>query len=384
MARNHYAQNPCAVLLLSAWLGACGGGENDKVQPEKRGAPPPPATTATTSGSAAVVTCTRASADDELAKTFLPAKSEGFCLDPKEADKSFGKGAREPLEKIADLFDGEAKNYEDYGVERVVHARYIAEAGGPVSIDVNASKFASDAAAYAMFTKRVVGDGDPADEATPKATEGGGAAALGIGNAYLWRGPWLLEIVYNDDAATPDKLAQDGKRVLAPFVKAIGEKLPGEKSPPAEVALLPAEGRIPMGMRYRLSGPFPGAAGDVDHPAKDAIGGAVGYYLDGTKRYRVSVVERADDAAAKAVYAAAAKSEGSKSVAGAGDEATTYDWKEGALKGNVAVARKGKRVVAVWDELRVMRGGMSDDERAKLTLSPDEKKQKLTAIAEKL
>lgn len=366
-------------VLVSVSLFACGGEGDGKSEPERRGAPPPPKT-ATASAGATPVACTRAAVDDDLAKAFLPGKFDGFCLDPKEGDKSFGKGAGEPLEKIADLFDGESKNYEDYGVDRVIHVRYVAESGGPVSIDVNASRFTTDRGAYAMFTKRVVGDGDPADEATPKSTPGAGAAALGIGNAYVWRGPWLLEVVYNDDAATPEKLDQDSKRVLGSFVKSVGDKLAGETNPPAEVALLPTDLRLPMGVRYRLAAAFPGLAGDPDHPGKDAVPGAVGYYREGDKRFRVTVVESADDAAAKQLFGVAAKSAGASSVADLGDEATLYEWKEGALEGTVVVARKGKRIAAVWDELRVMRGGMPEADRAKLTLTTDQKKLKLTSI----
>lgn len=369
-----------AGALLLAYLG-CGGEEPTQAGPEKRGAPPPPA-----ASSAAMATpqCTRQAASDEVAKVFLPGKLEGFCLDPSEPDKSFGQGTKEPLEKIADLFDGEAKNYEDYGVTRVVHARYVAEAGGGVSIDVHASKFTSDTAAYAMFTKRVVSDGDPANDATPKATPGGGAATLGVGNAYLWRGPWLLEIVYNDDTATPVKLEQDSRRVLGPLVKAIGELVPGEVKPPAEVALLPSDDRVPMGVRYYLAGAVPGTGADPDVPAKGSLAGAVGYYRSGDKRFRVTLVAPTDEAAAKSAFAALTKAAGAKAAAGVGDEAVAFGWKEGALEGSVLVARKGARVVALWDELRVLRGGMPEAERAKLLLSAEEKQKKLTTLLEKL
>ncbi len=367
--------------LVTCWLG-CGGGEEQQAQPERRGSPPPPAAS---SAASAPIGCTRQAADDELAKVFLPAKVEGFCLDPNEPDKSFGQGTKEPLEKIADLFDGEAKNYEDYGVTRVVHARYAREGGGAVSIDVNASKFGSDAAAYAMFTKRVVGDGDPADDATPKPTEGGGAATLGVGNAYLWRGPWLLEIVYNDDSATPDKLEKDASRVLAALVKIVGEKIPGDTKPPAEVALLPSGDRLPMGVRYRLAAALPGIGGDPDAPAKGSPAGAVGYYRAGDKRYRVTVIERGDEDAAKAIFSASMKAAGAAPVADKiGDEAGQLEWKEGPLSGSLVFARKGKRVVAIWDELRVLRGGMPAAERDKRVLSADEKKKQLSAMLEKL
>lgn len=364
------------LLSLSLVLAACGDPEGAKPAPDKRGAPPPPPAAA--SSGAAPITCTRESLQDDQAKVFLPAKHDAYCLDPKEADQSFGKGTPQALEKIADLFDGESKNYEDYGVERVVHARYVAQAGGPTSIDVNASRFATDAAAYAMFTKRVVGDGDPADEATPKEAKAGGAAALGVGNAYLWRGPWLLEIVYNDDTATPDKLAKDSEKVLGSFVRVVGEKIPGDTNLPPVVALLPMPAdRLPMGVRYRLDAAFPGLGGEPDHPAKDGVPGAVGYYTRDGKRFRVTVVKAADEAKAKEIFQRAAKNKGAAAVPGVGDEATKYEWTEGALTGSILVARKGDRVVAVYDELRVLRGGMPEADRAKLTFTAEEKQKAL-------
>ena len=205
-----------------------------------------------------------------------------------------------------------------------------------------------------------------------------GAAALGIGNAYVWRGAWLLEIVYNDDRATPDALDRDSKRVLGPLVKSIAAKVPGATEPPPEVALLPSPDRIPMGVRYRLAVPFPGLPGDPDEPPKDAVGGAVGYYASSGKRYRVTIVDLDAEADAKKLGGEAAKQPGDETVA-AGDEAYRYAFKEGALTGEVVVARKGDRLVAVWDELRVLRGGMPEDERAKLTLTAEEKKDKALA-----
>lgn len=380
MARRWLSWGLC-VLGATTWMVACGDKkDNAGVGPERRGSPPPPAA-APASASASARACTREIADDR-AKAFLPGRAAGFCLDPKDGDKSFGKGTPNPLEAIADLFDGESKNYEDYGVGRVVHARYVAERGS-TSIDVNASEFVSERNAYAMFTKRVVGDGDPADEATPKKAEMGAdaIAVLGTGNAYVVRGKWLLEVVYNDDTATPAQLERDGNKALTELLSAIVAKIPGASPSPPEVAALPAPDRIPMGVRYRLAVPFPGLAGEVDRPDANSVGGAVGYYRSGERRYRISAVKLADEAAAKSLFDQATKQPGATAREGAGDQATRYTFKEGALEGEVLVARKGNAVYAVWDELRVLRGGMPDAERAKLSLTSDDKLAKLKELA---
>jgi hypothetical protein len=318
------------------------------------------------------VTCTRTAITNEVARDIFPAKLEGFCLDPKEEEKSFGKGTKQSLEKIADLFDGASKNYEDAGVDHVVQLRYVPERGGASSIDIVASRYAAPGGAYAMFTRRVVGDGDPADDATATSTPGGGAAALGTGNAYLWAGSWLLEIVYNDDALTPDQLEAAAKKTLAPIVQTLGARLPGATTPPAEVALLPTEHRLPLGVRYALADAIMAGVGPMP--------GAVGYFRDGDRRYRVTAMEPADEAAAKSAFATLAKTKGAAPVRGLGDEAVSFSWNEGPLTGEGIAARKGKRVYAVQDELRVLRNGMPDAERSKLVLTLEDKTKRLADL----
>lgn len=364
------------ALLLHAT--GCGDGRTtvEGSSVARRGAPPPPAASST-----GPVTCTRTALTDALAKDFLPPKLSGkttFCLDPKEPDTSYGAKASEPLEKIADLYDGESKVYEDFGADHVVDVRYVAEAGGAASLALHATRFNSAKGAYAMYTKRVVTDGDPATDVTSRSTDAGGAqAVLGVGNAYVWKGSWLVEIVYNDDTLSTDQLEKVGTAELAGIVKEIGAKLPGDSTVPPEIAALPGPSRLPLGLRLLLAAPFPGIAGDPDHPSKDAVPGGVGYYKDGDKRYRVSVVEAADEAAAKALLATASKSKTAKPLAGIGEEALELTWNEGPLLGRSVTARKGKRIVAVYDELRVLRDGMKDDERAKQTLTAEEMKKKL-------
>src|SRR5690606_37770840 len=159
----------------------------------------------------------------------FPSKADGFCLDPNGSDKAFGEGAPQHLDGICDLFDGECEIYKRHGVERVVEARDVDGGGTAATIDVYLSRFGSRDAAYAMFTKRVVGDVDPAHPDTPDPIEAGGAAALGIGNAYLWKGSHLVEITYNDSAATSvDQVQKKANALLPPLVKAFADKLPGE------------------------------------------------------------------------------------------------------------------------------------------------------------
>ena len=64
-------------------------------------------------------------------------------------------------------FDGECEVYKRFGLDRVVVLRYVDGSGAPNSVEVNLSRFKTADGAYAMFTKRVVADGDPA-QATVK------------------------------------------------------------------------------------------------------------------------------------------------------------------------------------------------------------------------
>lgn len=309
---------------------------------------------------------------DAQSAPFLPRVSGNFCLDPNGGDKAFGENAPLPLDQICDLFDGECEIYKGYNVRRVLEARYVDGSGSAATIDVHLSKFGSTESAYAMFTKRVVGDGDPADEATPRPVEGGGQGALGVGNAYLWKGLYLAEITYNDAAAAEAAVRAAGDQVLPPLVKEIGTKIPGETAPPLAVAALPKEGLLPLGVRYITK----------DLLDVDGVGaGAFGYYREGEKRFRMAAVVRGDVDQAKDVLATLAKQPGAVKEKGIGEGAVRFMHREGKGGEGIAVewlfARSGKAVLGIGDELRVLRTGMTADEVAKVSLPKDAKIERL-------
>ncbi|MDI1477762.1 DUF6599 family protein [Polyangium sp. y55x31] len=352
-------------LLALALVSAC---KNE----EPRGAAPPPppaAKPAACAGGGGTLS-------DAQSAAFFPRTTANFCLDPNGGDKTYGEGGSLPLDQICDMFDGECEIYKGFGVRRVVELRYVDGGGSAATIDVHLSKFGSTEGAYAMFTKRVVGDGDPAGEDTPRPIEGGGAAALGLGTAYLWRGAHLAEITYNDEAAAEPAIKALGDKLLAPLVKEIGAKLPGETALPPAAAALPEANRIPLGVRV---------------VTKDLLGipstggGAFGYYKDGDKRYRFAVMVRADDEQAKDVLATLGKGPGAQKEKGIGDGAVRFMSKEGEAPAvEWIVARTGSRLVGIGDEVRVLRSGMTADEVTKVSLGKDEKIARLKdAIAKK-
>ncbi|MGK4006389.1 DUF6599 family protein [Sorangium sp. So ce1036] len=361
-ARGRLARLVGAGVLAAALSAGCSKKE------ERQGAPPPPAPAARPDACADG----GGTLNDAASAPFFPRTTGGFCLDPNGAAKAFGESAPLPLDSICDMFDGECEIYKGFGVRRVVEARYVSGAGGTATVDVHLSKFGSTEGAYGMFTKRTVGDGDPADEATPRPIEGGGAAAMGIGNAYLWRGQYLAEITYNDEALAEATLKAASEKVLPGLVKEMGEKLPGEPSLPPAALALPGDSRIPLGIRYETR----------DVLGVDGAGpGAFGYYKEGDKRYRVLAVVRDDVDQAKDVLSTLAKQPGAVREKGIGGGAVRLMHKEGEGPATEWLfARADKAVYGVGDESRVLRNGMTADEHAKVTLEKDAKAARLKKL----
>ncbi len=346
---------PALGLLLG--LAACSKSEEPRREPPP---PPPPARAATCASPGKVA--------DVASAPFFPATSGGFCLDPNGGEKTFGDGASQPLDHICDLFDGECEIYKGYGARRVVNVRYVDGGGSPATVELYLTKFSTTEGAYAMFTRRVVGDGDPAEASTPKPTVGGGAAALGLGNAYLWRGLFLVELTYNNEAANEAAIKAAGDKLLPPLVRELGEKLPGDIALPASAAALPKPEMLPLGIRLSTK----------DLLSETGVGaGAFGYYRVAEKRFRVAALSRADDDQAKDVLATLAKLPGSSKEKSAGEGFVRFMHKGDGAPTEWVFARAGKLVLGVGDEARVLRSGMSAEEHAKVTLGRDEKIERL-------
>lgn len=355
---------PSLVALSLIACVAC----NRSEEPPRRGPPPPPVKTAAPGACASG----GGKMADAASAPFFPTVTSGYCLDPHGNDKTFGEAASLPLDNICtDVFDGECEIYKGFGVRRVVEARYVDGGGTPATIDVHLSKFATSEGAYAMFTKRVVGDGDPADSATPKPIEGGAAAALGLGNAYLWRGLYLAEITYNNETAAEAAIKAASEKLLPPLVKEMGGKIPGEPALPPAAASLPKEGQIPLGVRFL----------NKDLLGVDGIGaGALGYYREGDKRWRVASIVRADQDQAKDVLTTLGKVTGAVKEKGLGDGTVRLMRKDGSAETEWIFARAGKSVVGVGDEARVQKSGMTKEEHAKVSLTKDEKLDRLKKL----
>jgi hypothetical protein len=324
---------------------ACHTAGCQKERAVERGAPPPPIASskpgACASGGGTV--------KDSVSAAFFPRTAGDYCVDPNGEARAFGESAPNSLDAVCtELFDGECEVYKSFGLRRVVTLRYIDGKGSPGAVNVNLSRFASAEGAYGFFTKRVVADADPA-ETVPAALDAGGAAALGSGIAYVWRADMVAELSYTNELEPPDQLKASAQRALPPIAKAMGEAMPGDAHLPKAVSVLPIANRLPMGISYA---------------AKDLLGiagtgpGALGFYREGSQRYRVFALTRADEDSAKDVLKTLRKMDGAKALKDTGVDAVVLamrDEESSPLVGWV-VGRKGSTVVGVGDEVFVLRG----------------------------
>jgi hypothetical protein len=354
-----------AILLAAV---ACNNNKDGRE--EERGAAPPPIA----STKPGVCASGGGKVSDAVSAAFLPRAAGDYCIDPNGETRAYGENAGGTLDKVCtELFDGECEVYKTYGLKRVVTLRYVDGKGSPGSVNVNLSRFASKDGAYAFFTKRVIADADPLESA-PAKLEAGGAGALGTGIAYVWRGDHVAELSYTNELESPEQLKQSSSRALPGLAKALGEKLPGDTSLPGAVRALPDAGRVAMGTAY---------------DAKDALGvagvgpGALGFYQDGKKRWRVLSLVRADEDSAKDVMKTLKKLDGAKGMKGVPIEALQFGLREDDSSPRVewVAARKGASVFGIGDEEHVLSSDQAPAEAASVKLTLDEKLERLKALA---
>jgi hypothetical protein len=311
---------------------------------KKNEAPPPPPPAADTPKPGA---CTGGGGEvkDPQASAFFPRTEGSYCVDPQGETKVYGAKERFSMDEVCTTaFDGECEVYKRHGLKRVTAFRYVDGGGGAGSVEVYLSQFDTTAGGYGMFTKRVVADGDPAGEGAPRVLAAGGGGAIGTGRAYVWKGPYLVELQYNNEQESPEQLATSSEAILTALGKSIGEKIPGGTDKPTAAALLPEASRIAGGVQYVLKSPL----------GLPNVGeAAVGYYKDGDTRYRVVSLVRDDADRAKDEFKAI-RGKGALPVAGLGDEAAQIaiatDPAAGGAKLDYIFARRGNVVLGIGDE----------------------------------
>lgn len=354
-----------STLLMVGTVFGC-----SKTEPSEQGAAPPPIQ------SSAPGACKGGGGEvkDPVTKGFFTRQAGSYCIDSNNPDRTYGSEAQRPLdEACTQLLDGECVNYKRHGLERITHVRFIDGKGSPGAVTVNLSRFKTEEGAYAFFTKRVIGDADPA-KAAPKPLKAGGRGALGSSIAYVWRGRYLVEASYTNELEAPSQLKASGAKVLPPIVQALGDKLLGAPELPEAARLLPGEELVPLGRKYE-QGDLLGVSG--------AGPGAVGFYQRGKQRYRVLFALRKDEAAAKDSMKTLSKLPGAKKL-----EGVTFDAYEVSVReteedpsADWVLARKGARLFGVGDEDLVLDPDQKDDERKALTLTAADKLTLLQKLA---
>lgn len=313
---------------------------------------------------------------DAESAAFFPRVAAGYCVDPNGTTRSYGDKASEGLDKVCtELFDGECEVYKSYGLKRVVTLRYIDGAGSPGAITVNLSRFANRQGAFGFYTKRVIADSDPADNA-PSKLAAGGAGALGTGIAYVWRGEYVAEISYVNENEAPEQTKTSSDRLLPRIAKRIGDKLPGDKSLPPAAQALPSPDRVSQGILFDAR----------DVLAVSGVGpGAEGFYKKGDKRWRDFVIVTPEKASAKDVMKTFLKLDGAKKVKEQLFETVTFARRADDSSPRVewVVGRQGARVFGVGDEEYVLSTDQTAAEAKKLSLDRDEKLARLKQLADR-
>lgn len=311
-----------------------------------------------------------------MSASFFAKTAGGYCIDPQGEIKTYGEKGKLSMDEVCTTaFDGECEVYKRFGLKRVVSLHYVDGSGKGGSVEVNLSQFGDVSGAYGMYTLRVVA-GDPAEPSTPKPLAAGAAGAIGTGRAYVWRGQHLAELQYVNENESPEQLSKSSEAVLTTIGREIGERLPGATSLPPAAQILPVENRV--------------ANGIVFHP-KDVLGwnatgpGAVGFYKEGDRRWRVLSIVKDDAEQAKDAFKTIKSRPGTLPVANTGDEAAHVivpkggDDKASAPKIEMLVARKGNIVWGVGDEEYVIRAE-TGAEREKARLTKDEAMARMKTV----
>lgn len=335
------ARLPLLGAFAFAALAAAGCKKNEPAPSQS--APPPPAEPAQVAADACA---TPGAVDDAISAAFFPRSVAGACLEPKGDTRTFGERGKSTLEELCTTaFDGECEVYRSFGVKRVVGVRYVEGGGKQGTVEVYVNQFATKAGALGMFSKRVVGESDPADPAAPKAFGAGERSALGTGRGYVWSGEYLVELTYtNDDGSlTQEAFKASADAVLAPIGKAIGAALPADTTAVPSVAALPIGSQIPGGLAF-----YPTDGFGVPHLGPVALG----FYRDGDTRFRIFAIAHGDANEAKGEMRLFKTRPKAKPEAGLGEEAVAVELEGGADRPGTpfVVARTGSTVIGVGTE----------------------------------
>jgi len=345
----------------------------NKDEPKQGGDVPPPPPSAVASSTKVSACAAPGEVSDSISAGFFPKTVLAYCIDPQGETKTYGEKGKLSMEEVCTTaFDGECEVYKRFGLKRVVSFHYVDGGGKGGSVEVVLSRFADDGGAYAMYTMRVVA-GDPAEKSAPRVLDAKAAGAIGTGRAYVYRGQYLAELQYNNEQESPDALAKSSESVLSALGKQIGDKLTGSPDKPAAARALPKENMIPNGISFVQKEPL--GVGNLG-------AGAIGFYKDGDKRWRVLSMATADVDQAKDAMKTLRSRPGALPMAGTGDEAVhlTVSAGKDAPKVELYVGRKGPVVMGLADEEYALQAAGTPDKQAGARIPKDDATSRLKAL----
>lgn len=303
---------------------------------------------------------------DEVLKPLVGA----LCVDPNTPPRMYGEQTPNAMDLVCtELFNGECELYKSFGLRRVTTLRYVKNDGSLAAVNAVVSRFVGSMGALSFYSRRVLANQDP-KLVTLQAIEGVEGAALGNGVAYLWAGPFVVELTYTNEQETPAQVKASSRELLSQLVRAGGSGNPPKALPPPAL-VLPAEGRLPFGLSIEPRDGF-GVSG---------LGPvATGYYEREGKRYRIAVSQSDSEAAAKDVYTGLHRLPGRHSL-----KEVPYDAFE--VRDAVPdrpptlwlVGKLNNRVVAVMDEPLAMEGS-TQEQRAAFCLDRNAKMELLKSV----
>ena len=313
--------------------------------------------------------------ESERALGPLPRSLGAFCLDEYSRVRSFGRDSAQPLERGCEQVlglgcgDGHA-----LGLERVAALRYTDAGGARASLDVIAAHFATADAAYAHFTDRLLGEGDPA-AVRAQPIDAPGIAVQSGRLASGWLGRYVVSLYLVDTAAPAGELERAAAASLPGLARRLLLALPPAEGLPPAVQRLPAEHRLPLGARLVLG---------------DALGvtgmgaGAIGHYRDGDKRWRVLTLVRSDADSAHDVLGTLARSPSARPLFAAPLGAIAFTERRLPTEPNVTwvVGQRHEVVYGVGDEVSALPELMSAEREAAVKLAPAEKLALLEKISQ--
>lgn len=284
-------------------------------------------------------TCEHSATDSS--KTQLPIELQGWCRSTTVPVRIFGAGFR-PLDTFCHGWLGTGcERFSEFRLSRVEIATYPAKADAR-SLEVQLLGFETPVLAYAFFTRVVLMHGDP--RVTPYESFAAGAAAVLNGvEALVVQGHQLISLRYMDSDTTLTVTGQRARKLLPEVARRIADSLPGGGLAPLEVRLLPAAGRVRLGINYE-------PADVLDVPGLGP--GASGYYERGNKRWRLVALDRPEEAAAEDVTATLRKFHGASLLKDAPLEALAFKTRPRDQGPRIEwlLTRRAQRLYAIGDD----------------------------------